>query len=255
MEDEIRSLYVSEAAVEAAILAAVGPGPFRRLIDLGTGAGRMLTLLAPRAESAIGLDLSHHMLNIARLHGVEAGLKNIELRHGDIFATGLPGAGADLVVVHRVLHYLSIAGAGGDGGGALGAGGRLLIVDFAPHELEYLRQAHQHRRLGFSDEEMGRWLEAAGLSHETQRPAAGGRRRHAFTVENLDRRQGPRPRRRSAPRLFSSPARGAGDKLTPGFRAVPGLVSPSQKRLALSKKPAWRPGGAGGLETPATFGA
>ncbi len=174
--DEIRSLYVSEAAVEAAILAAAGPGPFHRLVDLGTGAGRMLTLLAPRAEGAVGLDLSHHMLNIARLHVDEAGLKNVELRHGDIFATGLPGALADLVVVHRVLHYLSEpARAVAEAARLLAPGGRLLIVDFAPHELEYLRQAHQHRRLGFSDEEMGRWLEQAGLAYETESalPPAG----------------------------------------------------------------------------------
>lgn len=167
--DEIRSLYVSEAAVEAAILAAAGAGPFHRMIDLGTGAGRMLTLLAPRAEGAVGLDLSHHMLNIARLHVDEAGLGNIELRHGDIFSTGLPGGCADLVVVHRVLHFLSEpARAVSEAARLLAPGGRLLIVDFAPHELEYLRQAHQHRRLGFSDEEMGRWLQQAGLTYEAQ---------------------------------------------------------------------------------------
>ncbi|MFX5142051.1 class I SAM-dependent methyltransferase, partial [Acinetobacter baumannii] len=71
--DEIRSLYVSENAVEAAILDAVGPGPFKRLVDLGSGTGRMLTLLGPHAEAAIGLDLSQQMLNIARNHVAEAG--------------------------------------------------------------------------------------------------------------------------------------------------------------------------------------
>ncbi|MEO6340833.1 MAG: metalloregulator ArsR/SmtB family transcription factor [Caulobacteraceae bacterium] len=165
--DEIRSLYVSEADVEDAILAAAGPGPFRRLIDLGTGSGRMLTLLGPRTESALGLDLSHQMLNVARLHAAEAGLKNVELRHGDIFATGLPTGCADLVVVHRVLHYVGDpARAVAEAARLVRFGGRLLIVDFAPHELEFLRQDHQHRRLGFSDEEIGRWLESAGLSRE-----------------------------------------------------------------------------------------
>ena len=42
-------------------------------------------------------------------------------------------------------------------------GGRLLIVDFAPHQLEHLRDEHQHRRLGFSDREMRDWLSAGGL--------------------------------------------------------------------------------------------
>jgi ubiquinone/menaquinone biosynthesis C-methylase UbiE len=163
--DEIRSLYVDEADVEAAILKAAGErARFDRLIDLGTGAGRMLTLLGPSAESAIGLDLSQQMLNIARRHVAEAGLSACELRHGDIFSTGLAAGAGDLVVIHRVLHYLNDPGAAlVEAARLLAPGGRLLIIDFAPHDLEHLRLAHQHRRLGFSDEEITRWLEAAGL--------------------------------------------------------------------------------------------
>ena len=162
--DEIRSLYVSEANVEAAILSAAGAGPFERMIDLGTGAGRMLALLGPKAKDAIGLDLSQQMLNVARLHVTEAGLQGVELRHGDIFATRLPDRSADLVVVHQVLHYLSDpASAVIEAGRLVAPGGRLLIIDFAPHALEFLREAHQHRRLGFSDDEMGRWMAEAGL--------------------------------------------------------------------------------------------
>lgn len=164
--DQIRSLYVAEEAVEGAILSAAGEGPFRQLIDLGTGAGRMLTLLGPRAETAIGLDLSQQMLNIARDRVAGANLERCELRHGDIFATRLPGEVADLVVVHQVLHYLSDpAAAVREAARLVGPGGRLLIVDFAPHHLEFLREQHQHRRLGFSDEEMGRWVEAASLAN------------------------------------------------------------------------------------------
>jgi ubiquinone/menaquinone biosynthesis C-methylase UbiE/DNA-binding transcriptional ArsR family regulator len=163
--DELRTLYVEEADVEAAVLAAVGPGPFRRLVDLGSGTGRMLTLLADRVESAIGLDLSQQMLNIARRNTAEAGLDRLELRHGDIFETRLAAGCADLVVVHQVLHYLSDpATALAEAARLVAPGGKLLIVDFAPHGLEFLREAHQHRRLGFSDAEMGRWFEAAGLS-------------------------------------------------------------------------------------------
>ena len=162
--DEIRSLYVSEKDVEAAVRGAVGEGPYRRLIDLGSGTGRMLALLAPEAESAIGLDLSQQMLNIARGQTGEAGLPNVELRHGDIFDTRLPAGHADLVVVHQVLHYLSDpAIAVAEAARLVAPGGKLLIVDFAPHRLEFLREQHQHRRLGFSDEEMRRWLTQAGL--------------------------------------------------------------------------------------------
>lgn len=175
--DEISSLSVAEKDVEAAIKAAVGPGPFKRLIDLGAGAGRMLKLLAPEADLAIGLDLSQQMLNIARVQTAEAGLHHVELRHGDIFDTRLPDAGADLVVVHQVLHYLSDpALAVAEAARLVAPGGRLLIVDFAPHRLEFLRELHQHRRLGFSDEEMRRWLAGAGLKADPLRalPPADG---------------------------------------------------------------------------------
>jgi len=163
--DRIRSLYVSESAVESAILRAAGPGPFERVVDLGTGSGRMLTLLGSKARMSIGLDLSQNMLNIARANVVKAGLDKVELRHGDIFATRLPSHSADLVLVHQVLHYLvDPAAAVAEAARLVGPGGKLLIVDFAPHDLEQLREEHQHRRLGFADEDIGRWLSDAGLT-------------------------------------------------------------------------------------------
>jgi ubiquinone/menaquinone biosynthesis C-methylase UbiE/DNA-binding transcriptional ArsR family regulator len=162
--DEIRSLYAPESLVETAVEKAAGPGPFDRVVDLGTGSGRMLTLFGRKARMSIGLDLSQHMLNIARGNVQKAGLDKVELRHGDIFATRLPSETADLVIVHQVLHYLSDpAAAVAEAARLVGPGGRLLIVDFAPHTLEFLRAEHQHRRLGFSDEEIARWLGEAGL--------------------------------------------------------------------------------------------
>jgi len=162
--DRIRSLYVSESAVEAAIKRAAGEGPFERVVDLGTGSGRMLTLLGKTAKMSVGLDLSQNMLNIARANVTRAGLDKVELRHGDIFATRLPQHSADLVLVHQVLHYLvDPAAAVAEAARLVMPGGRLLIVDFAPHQLEHLRVDHQHRRLGFSDQEMRRWLIDAGL--------------------------------------------------------------------------------------------
>src|SRR5579863_7574562 len=177
--DEIRSLYTSESAVEAAILAAAGEGPFERLVDLGAGTGRMLTLLGGRARRSSGLDLSRQMLNIARGNVAAAGLAACELRHGDIFDTRLDDGAADLVVVHQVLHYLGEpAAAVAEAARLVSPGGRLIIIDFAPHGLEFLRSEHRHRRLGFADEEIGRWLEGSGLGEVSvialPPPAAGG---------------------------------------------------------------------------------
>jgi ArsR family transcriptional regulator len=173
--DEIRSLHTSEADVEAVIVEAAGPGPHRRLVDLGSGAGRMLTLLGGSARRSVGLDMSRRMLNIARSRIAEAGLADCELRHGDILKTDLPSAEADLVVVHQVLHFLGDpAAALREAARLMAPGGRLLVVDFAPHDLEFLRTEHRHRRLGFSDAEMERWLAACGLGEVETRtlPAA-----------------------------------------------------------------------------------
>ena len=163
--DRLRSLYVSESAVEAAIERAAGPGPFDRVVDLGTGSGRMLTLLGKKARMSIGLDLSQSMLNIARSNVARAELDKVELRHGAIFATRLPAQSADLVVVHQVLHYLADpAAAVTEAARLVAPGGKLLIIDFAPHEMEQLREQHQHRRLGFTDEEIREWISEAGLN-------------------------------------------------------------------------------------------
>jgi ubiquinone/menaquinone biosynthesis C-methylase UbiE/DNA-binding transcriptional ArsR family regulator len=195
--DEIRSLYVAESDVEQAILDAAGPGPFKRLVDLGSGTGRMLTLLAPRVDQALGLDLSQQMLNIARNHVAEAGLARCELRHGDIFGTRLPDASADLVVVHQVLHYLADpAAAVREAGRIVADPGKLIIVDFAPHGLEFLREQHQHRRLGFSDAEMQRWLADAGFP-DLQASALPPAHKEGLTVKIWTAERG-RDRQRSA---------------------------------------------------------
>lgn len=181
--DEIRSLYVSEADVEAAILKAAGTGPFRRLVDLGTGTGRMLTLLGPQADYAVGLDQSQQMLNIARSHVAAGDLARCELRHGDILSTRLAGGSADVVVVHQVLHYLSDpAAAVKEAARIVGPGGRLIIADFAQHKLEFLREQHQHRRLGFAEPEMARWLADAGLG-TPQVTALPATRKDGLTVK------------------------------------------------------------------------
>ena len=72
--DRIRRLHVADAAVEAAIRAALADKPIRSLLDLGTGTGRMLELFGPDSERGLGLDLSLDMLALARARLDRAGL-------------------------------------------------------------------------------------------------------------------------------------------------------------------------------------
>lgn len=163
--DRIRTLYVSESAVESAIDAALGAAPVKLLVDLGTGTGRMLEVLADRFERGLGLDVNQSMLDYARSRLKSAGLARAEVRHGDIYNVALPDGVADAVVIHQVLHYLSEpAHALREAARILAPGGRLLIVDFAPHEVEELRERHAHERLGFEPDQVTGWLAEAGLS-------------------------------------------------------------------------------------------
>jgi len=177
--DQLRRLHTADQAVEAAICAALAERPFRTLFDLGTGTGRMLELLGPGIERGLGIDLSPDMLALARERLDRAGLKHCSVRQGDIYEIALPRDSFDVVIVHQVLHYLD------DGARALRAAarvlrpqGRLLVVDFAPHEVEVLREQHAHRRLGFSAETVAQWMEQAGLhvvSHRTLPPEGEGK--------------------------------------------------------------------------------
>ncbi|HEX8415997.1 MAG TPA: methyltransferase domain-containing protein, partial [Methylobacterium sp.] len=162
--DQLRSLHVPEATVEAAVLDALGPRKVQNLIDLGTGTGRMLGLLAGRATRAVGLDSSHAMLSVARANLERAGLSRVDLRQGDIHAPPFGRGSFDLVLVHQVLHYLDDpARALREAARLVAPGGRLMVVDFAPHDLEFLRETQAHRRLGFSVEQVSAWLDDAGL--------------------------------------------------------------------------------------------
>jgi ubiquinone/menaquinone biosynthesis C-methylase UbiE/DNA-binding transcriptional ArsR family regulator len=171
--DRIRSLHAPEAVVEAAVLDALGTRSIRNLVDLGTGTGRMLQLLAPRVLRTVGLDASHAMLSVARANLEKAGLRGIELRQGDIYAPPFPRDTFDLVVIHQVLHYLDDpARAIREAARLVAPGGRILVVDFAPHSLEFLREAQAHRRLGFAPAQVAGWLDEAGLDCTLNREIA-----------------------------------------------------------------------------------
>ncbi|HWT13652.1 MAG TPA: metalloregulator ArsR/SmtB family transcription factor [Allosphingosinicella sp.] len=173
--DALRSLHVAESEVEAAIARALSEAPIGRLIDLGTGTGRMIELFGPSASQAVGIDRSPEMLRLARVKLAQAGLGSAELRQGDMYALPLPSGAADTVIIHQVLHYSqNPAAAVSEAARLLTAGGRLLIVDFAPHDREELRSRDAHMRLGFADEAILKYLEEAGLEGRVVEHLEGG---------------------------------------------------------------------------------
>ena len=177
--DRIRKLHAADDAVEAAIRAALTERPIRSLLDLGTGTGRMLELFAPSIERGLGIDLSPAMLALARARLDRAGFKHCSVRQGDIYDLPIRHEAFDVVIIHQVLHFLA------DGARAirqaarmLEPNGGLLVVDFAPHDLEFLRQEHAHHRLGFAPETVAQWMTGAGLDvamHQSIPPGSDGK--------------------------------------------------------------------------------
>jgi ubiquinone/menaquinone biosynthesis C-methylase UbiE/Fe2+ or Zn2+ uptake regulation protein len=184
--DRIRRLHVADAAVEAAVAAALADRPFRSLLDLGTGTGRILELLGPGIERGLGIDLSPDMLALARARLERAGLRHCSVRQGDIYDLAVPRDSFDVVVIHQVLHYLDDgAKAIREAARVLRPDGRLLVVDFAPHDLEFLREEQAHRRLGFADETVVQWMAAAGLEvvlHKSLPPEPGSEGKIAVSL-------------------------------------------------------------------------
>jgi ubiquinone/menaquinone biosynthesis C-methylase UbiE/DNA-binding transcriptional ArsR family regulator len=171
--DRLRSLHVSEKSVESAIVEMLGDGSLGDVLDLGTGTGQILRLLVARARRAVGVDASHAMLSVARANMQAAGLGNIELRQGDIYALSMPRDGFDLVVIHQVLHYLDDPQrAVAEAARLVAPSGRLMVVDFAAHQVEQLRETAGHRRLGFTHEQIVSWMQAVDLEARSVRDLA-----------------------------------------------------------------------------------
>lgn len=172
--DQIRSLHVAESEVERAIDRVLAHRPLGRLLDIGTGTGRMIELFGPRSTQAIGIDRSSEMLRLARVKLEAAGIHS-SLRQGDMYALPLADESADSVIIHQVLHYAhSPAAAISEAARVLAPEGNLLVVDFAAHEREELRISDAHIRLGFEDEVMAGWFAAAGLVMDQVEHLEGG---------------------------------------------------------------------------------
>jgi len=172
--DRIRSLYIDEREVEAALAEIVAAAAPRDLLDIGTGTGRIIEVLAPQVGQALGIDQSREMLAFARVNLERAGASNGMVRLGDMYRLPLPDASFDAVVIHQVLHYADRpASVIAEAARVLRPNGVLIIVDFAPHVLEFLRVEHAHHRLGFADAEVAEWCREAGLEPALPRHLQG----------------------------------------------------------------------------------
>jgi len=173
--NRIRSLYVPEEAVERRMLGVLDEIKVEDLLDIGTGTGRILEIFAPHIRRGLGIDLSAEMLSVARSSLAAKEIGHCQVRLGDMYDIPATGEGYDLVVFHQVLHFADDPSmAIREAVRVLRPGGRLLIVDFAPHDYEFLREDHQHRRLGFADHEVAAWAESAGLAPTEPDHMAGG---------------------------------------------------------------------------------
>lgn len=168
--DTVRSLHYPNEVIEAALLEAAGPGPYQRQIDFGTGTGRMLALFAPYVQEAEGIDFSHRMLTVARANLDKAGVSHARVRFGNVTDVPFADESADLVTIHQLLHFLDAPGdAIQEAARVLMPGGCLLVTDFAPHDLEFLRTEHGHHRLGVHHDALEKWVTGAGLQLEAPR--------------------------------------------------------------------------------------
>ncbi|QKK23076.1 ArsR/SmtB family transcription factor [Rhizobium hidalgonense] len=165
--DELRRLHAADEEVDAAVIRLLGSQPIDSLLDLGTGTGRILELLSGLYRRAIGVDASRDMLSVARANLDKSRITKATVRHADILNLPFEGQDFDLVTIHQVLHFfdqpeIAIA----EAARMLRPGGRLVVIDLAPHTLEYLRDEHAHVRLGFSHQAISDWLHRAGLDVE-----------------------------------------------------------------------------------------
>jgi ArsR family transcriptional regulator len=171
--DRIRSFHVDESDVERALMDAF-PTHVEDMLDIGTGTGRMLQLFADRVSRGVGIDSSRDMLSIARAKLEADGNRHCQVRHGDMYRLPMGDASFDVAVIHQVMHYAERPEALiTEVSRVLRPGGTLLVVDFAPHELETLRIEHAHLRLGISDSEIFQWCAHAGLEPVEDRSLPG----------------------------------------------------------------------------------
>ncbi len=163
--DEMRALDLPAGAVEAALLDLLPTGPLGAVLDIGTGTGRLLEVLAPHVRAGVGVDASRAMLALARDRLARPGLGHCSVRQADMYRLPFADAAFDLAVLQMVLHYAEDpAGAIAEAARVLRPGGELIVVDLARHRRADIVDRLAHRWPGFEDEALRRLFAASGLA-------------------------------------------------------------------------------------------
>ncbi len=167
--DRVRTRHVSDEKLEAKLLdlatdRSSDAGPLRDLLDIGTGTGRMLELFASHIDRGLGVDLNPQMLDAARSRLDQQGLTNCAVRQGNVYNLDVAPGEFDVAVLHHVLHFLDDPEtAVREAAASVRPDGKVIIVDFAPHDIDFLRTDYAHHRLGFAEDEISEWCRTAGL--------------------------------------------------------------------------------------------
>lgn len=165
--DSERDLGGEGARVEAVLQRLFAERRPASLLDIGTGTGRVLEVLAPYVAEGLGVDISRPMLTVARAHLDRGGLRHCSVRQADMYRLPIPDASFAAVTLHQVLHFADDPlGVLAEARRVLEPGGLLVVVDLAAHHREELRTDRRHRRLGFTDAEIAAWLAELGLLAE-----------------------------------------------------------------------------------------
>ncbi|PZQ20737.1 MAG: ArsR family transcriptional regulator [Stenotrophomonas acidaminiphila] len=154
------------------------------VLDIASGDGVLAELLSPHARRYVCIDTSTRVVAAAgeRLRR----FPNVEVREGDMHALPFKDGSFDLVVLMHALTYSAKpAQAVAEAARVLRRGGRLLLSSLGKHEHKSVVDAYGHVNLGFSEKELRKFAEKAGLEIANAETVTRERRPPHFEVISL----------------------------------------------------------------------
>ncbi len=143
--------------------------PESRIADFGCGAGRVAGLLAEYGHRVTGIDNNKKQITAAKkLHQDQS--DRLDFMCADMEKCGLPDQSMDVVIISQALHHSADpATVVAEAARVLKEGGQVLILDLHRHTQEWLQDSFGDHWLGFTLEQIGKWLEGAGFSKQNTR--------------------------------------------------------------------------------------